>query len=154
MMRQQLLGRSPMVHFETFARLHQATQMDVAALRALSMILPAAADGERPVWPLLVDARGAHVLVATECQLPVGAIAVWHHKDTAEARLSWLGVAPAVSRRGIGSLLLEAAIATVAAHRAKVLTVRLSGDAAQLARFLHDAGFVREKGGTLRRALT
>lgn len=153
-MRQHILAHPPMAHFETFARLHEATQADVEALRALSAALPAAADGERPVWPLLVDARGAHVLVATECQLPVGAVVVWHHKDTAEARLSWLGVAPAVRRRGVGSLLLEAAIATVAAHRAKALTVRLPSDAADLAQFLSEAGFMREKGGTLRHVLT
>ena len=152
-MRQQMLARSPMIHFETFARLHEASQADVDALCAMSAALPAAADGERPVWPLLVDARGAHVLVATECQLPVGAVVVWHHKDTAEARLSWLGIAPSVRRRGVGSLLLEAAIATVAAHRARTLSVRVPNDAADLAQFLHQAGFVREKGGTMRHVL-
>lgn len=152
-MRQQILARSPMVHFETFARLHEATQADVEALCALSATLPAAADGERPVWPLLFDAHGAHVLVATECQLPVGAVVDSHHKDTAEARLSWLGVAPAVRRRGVGSLVLEAAIATVAAHRARAITVRLPSDAADLAQLLHQTGFVREKGGTMRHVL-
>ena len=145
-----MIMREPMAHFATFARLHDARPTDVPALRALSDGLPAGRGGERPVWPLLVEAQGAHILVATECQVPVGAVVVWHRKDAAEARLAWLGVAPSARGRGVGSLLLQTAIATAATHRADTMTIRLPAEAAQLAQFLLDAGFVQEKGGGLR----
>lgn len=142
--------RVPMAHFQTFARLHEALPADAAALRMLADNLPAGAGGERLVWPLLIEAGGAQVLVATECQVPVGAVVVWHRKDAREARLTWLGVALDARRRGVGNLLLETAIATAAAHRADTMTVRLPADAGPLTLFLLDAGFVQEKGGGMR----
>lgn len=142
--------RAPMAHFQTFARLREAILADAPALRALAATLPAGPGNERPVWSLLTEAGGAHVLVATECQLPVGAVVVWHRKDAVEARLTWLGVTLAARRRGIGSLLLESAIATATTHRAETMTVRLPADAGQLTPFLLDRGFVQEKGGSLR----
>jgi GNAT superfamily N-acetyltransferase len=149
-MRSQLALRPPMTHLQTFARLHDARPTDAPALRMLAESLPAGPGGERPVWPLLIEAGGAHILVATECQLPVGAAVIWHRKDAAGARLSWLGVAPSARGRGIGRLLLETAIAAVAAHRAQSLIMRLPPDADQLTRFLLDHGFTREKGGIMR----
>lgn len=149
-MRPQPMTRQALAHFQTFARLHDARPADAPALRALADSLAAGPGGERPGWPLLMDASGAHVLVATEGELTVGAVVVWHHKDTAQARLSWLGVSHAARGRGVGSLLLESAIAAVAAHRAEAITARLPPEGEPLAQFLLHAGFMREKGSNLR----
>lgn len=140
----------PLKHFQTFARLHDGGHHDADALWALSNGLPGGLGGERPVWPALIQADDAHVLVATECQLVIGAAVIWHHKDSAAARLAWLGVTYAAQGYGVGQLLLETAIARVGLEGAAVITAHLPPDAAPLHGLLLGSGFIARENGQLR----
>lgn len=140
----------PMKHFQTFARLHDGMQSDADALWSLSDSLPGGLGGERPVWAALIQAEDAHVLVATECQVVIGAAVIWHHKEAASARLAWLGVVPQARGRGVGQLLLETAIARVALESAAVVTAHLPPQAVVLHDLLAAAGFVDRHNGEMR----
>ena len=140
----------PMKHFQTFARLHDGGHEDADALWALSDSLPGGLGGERPVWPALIQAEDAHVLVATECQLVIGAAVIWHHRDSAAARLAWLGVASPARGNGVGQLLVETAIARVGLEGAAVITAHLPPEASSLHGLLVGAGFLVRANGQLR----
>lgn len=135
---------------KTFARLHEARLGDVHGLWSLSERLPGGIGGEHPIWQTLLKAEDAHVLVATECQLVVGAAVIWHHKGTDRARLAWIGVESSARRRGIGRLLLETGIARADLAGATMVTAHAPGDAADLQAFLADSGFLNAKGGEFR----
>ncbi|KFL32632.1 hypothetical protein JP75_00265 [Devosia riboflavina] len=139
-----------MARLETFARLHEARLVDVHGLWGLSERLPGGVGGEHPIWQTLLQAEDAHVHVATECQLVVGAVVIWHHKGADVARLAWLGVEASTRRRGIGRLLLETGIARADLAGATVVTAHVPGDAADLQAFLADNGFLSVKGGEFR----
>ena len=142
--------QKPLKHFQTFARLHDGCHDDAAALWALSDGLPGGLGGERPVWPALIQAEDCHVLVATEGQLIIGAAVIWHHKDSAAARLAWLGVSSAAQGFGVGQLLVETAIARVGIEGAAVITAHLPAEATSLHGLLVDAGFIARDNGQLR----
>jgi ribosomal protein S18 acetylase RimI-like enzyme len=133
-----------MTHLATFARLHEGRPTDAHALWGLSERLPGGVGGERPIWQALLLAEDAHVFVATECQLTVGAVVVWHHKGADHARLAWIGVEASARRRGIGRLLLETGIARAEGAGAR---------ADDLQGLLETAGFVATKGGEFRLAM-
>lgn len=139
-----------MTHLPTFARLHEARPSDVHALWGLSERLPGGLGGEHPIWQTLLQADDAHVFVATECQLVVGAIVVWHHKGADVARLTWLGVETSARRRGIGRLLLETSIARVGVAGALAATAQVPAEAAELQALLVSIGFASVKGGEFR----
>lgn len=139
-----------MTHLETFARLHEARPADVHALWTFSQRLPGGLGGEHPIWQTLVQAADAHVFVATECGIVVGAIVTWHHKGADAARLAWLGVEASVRRRGIGRLLLETSIARVGIAGAVAVTAQVPAEAVELQALLGDVGFVTVKGGEFR----
>jgi len=142
-----------MQHWQTFARLHDAQPDDIPALTALACRLPAAANGEWPVWATLIQAADANVLVATECHLVVGAALTWHHKGAQLARLAWLGVAADARGRGVGQLLLETSIARAAVTGATSVGTRLPADADALHALLNEAGFAAAKGGEMHLSL-
>ncbi|RYG56397.1 MAG: N-acetyltransferase [Alphaproteobacteria bacterium] len=137
-----------MTRLETFARLHEGRPGDAHALWGLSERLPGGLGGEHPIWQTLLQAEDAHVLVATECQLLVGAIVTWHHKGAELARLAWLGVDASARHRGIGRLLLETGIAR--AEIASAVVAHVPVGAADLQALLGKSGFVSVKGGELR----
>jgi ribosomal protein S18 acetylase RimI-like enzyme len=139
-----------MTRLETFARLHDGRPGDVHALWGLSERLPGGLGGEHPIWQTLLQAEDAHVLVATECQLLVGAVVTWHHKGADVARLAWLGVDASARHRGIGRLLLETSIARAEIVGAGEVVAHVPAGAVDLQGLLAKSGFVSVKGGELR----
>ncbi|PXA97861.1 hypothetical protein DMC47_11975 [Nostoc sp. 3335mG] len=130
----------------TFARLHEAHPRDADDLCRLSEKLPGGIGGERPVWQTLLQAIDAHIFCATECQLLVGAIVLWHHRGAGSARLAWLGVDQAARRRGVGRLLLETGLARVGSAGAMVVSAHVRAEMADMPPLLSAAGFFACKG--------
>jgi len=139
-----------LLRLQTFARIHEGNSGDAPALWGLSERLPGGIGGEHPIWHTLLQAENAHVLVATECQLIVGAVVTWHQKGAAVARLAWLGVDASVRRRGIGRLLLETSIARAEIAGAGIIAAHVPPQAADMQGLLGSAGFVMGKGGEFR----
>ncbi|WP_173087885.1 GNAT family N-acetyltransferase [Devosia sp. 1635] len=136
--------------FATFARVHYATDEDVGAPWALSDNLPGERGGQRPIWTTLVRAKGAYVLVATECQLIVGAVvASLNHRNQAVC-ISWLGVTPAARGRGVGHLLLKTIVDRMVVEGARTVSVALPADHQDLKHLLLGHGFIEVRPGTFR----
>ncbi|KKB75822.1 hypothetical protein VW35_18810 [Devosia soli] len=106
----------PRTRLQTFARLRRAQIDDIEELVGLSRHFTGTVPdwqgliGDQPDWQGLIGDPGAYVLVATECQLVVGAALLCHAPMAAEARLAWLIVAPDARGRGVGQLLIDMAI--------------------------------------------
>lgn len=141
---------SPTMHYATFARLHYATNEDLGALCVLSDSLPGAQGSQRPVWTNLIHAKGAHVLVATECQLIVGAIVASLDNRNQVAFLSWLGVTPTARGRGVGRLMIATILDRMAVQGAREISVALPDDDHGLKPLLLDQGFVDAGSGIFR----
>lgn len=140
-----------LMHFRTFARLGEANWSHV---QALGVLAGKCAGGEtaRPDWAQLVGKAEGLVLVATECQLLVGAVAVsWRGGEMAQ--LEWLGVTPDARGRGVGSLLLASAIDLTRRAGAQRLAACLPEEATPLRALLLDMGYVEQADGALALAL-
>ena len=137
-----MLRAKLMPHLQTFARLHVAERGDASALGALEASLHDEAGAADRDWRAELNSREAQIVLALECQAPVGAVEIRHTPDAAIASLIWLGVAHSARGRGVGRLLLEAAIDHARGEGAAVLRLgpmALSGKALNL---LGSSGFV------------
>lgn len=141
-----------LMHFRTFARLCEANWSHVRDLDMLAGKCAGSA-GLRPDWAALVRSSETLVLVASECQLMVGALAVSHRPGEEAAHLDWLGVAPDARGRGVGSLLLATAIDLMRRGGALRLLAPCPAGNDGLAALLADMGWRADEAGHLVLAL-
>lgn len=129
-----------MSHFDNFARLHSATAADLDSFVRFVQSVPAPAP-EAEQWKTLLGLRRVRVLLATESHLTVGACVVLHPLDSARAKLLWLGVTPAARGRGIGAMLIDAAIDQLRMEGAALFTAKLPPESEALKSLLAQQGF-------------
>lgn len=135
----------PMRHLETFARLRPAGADDNADLWRLERTLVGTAGAFD--WEQARQRAEVTIVVAREGDSLVGAMAVSHAPDAATASLLRLAVFPSARSRGVGRLLLDAAISAAIEADAALLVADIPADDARLARLLLILGFERLRSG-------
>jgi GNAT superfamily N-acetyltransferase len=138
MSRPQLLA-----HLQTFARVRSATPDDVPALEKLTSGLRGETDPVTCHWKELLVRPDARVIVALECDLPVGAVVLIHRPAARRASVGWIGVVRSAQRRGIGRLLLETAIAKSESAGSQVLELAVPLGAQPIRALARKVGFRR-----------
>jgi GNAT superfamily N-acetyltransferase len=129
----------PKRHYQTFARLHPASPADVAALVDFERHFSGGA--AKLDWARLVTSQAAVVVTAYEGDCLVGAAVLLHRGEAATARLVWIGVCPSARSRGVGALLLDAAVSAVRDSGAAVAVAEVPAGQTHLSRLLLSGGF-------------
>lgn len=127
-------------HLETFARLRPARRDDLTALENLER---GASAGDRLDWSALVADGSIAIIAAHEGESLVGAAVIRHRRNSATATIAWLLVCPSARRRGVGTLLLDAAVSSAKDGGAAVLVAEVGSDNGLFRNLLLSSGFQR-----------
>lgn len=137
----------PLAHFDTFARLRYADAADANVLAAFARSIRTRKRLDHAAWRRLLLSEDSVVVLASECDILVGAAILRHPTGAKGARLAWIGVAPDARRRGVGRLLLVTVTEEAQAAGAVELRALVPDEAGPAEHLLQSVGFLRE--GTL-----
>ncbi|MDR3475752.1 MAG: GNAT family N-acetyltransferase [Devosia sp.] len=127
-------------HLQTFARLRQACRDDLTALANLERCSSTTNELD---WSALVADGNVAIITAHEGESLVGAAVIRHRRNSATATIAWLLVCPSARGRGVGTLLLDAAVSSARDGGAAVLVAEAASDDSLVPHLLLSSGFQR-----------